>query len=42
MVLPVFTDEYKAYDHLEEHGFIHESVTIRRKNTKIGNGHPCQ
>jgi transposase-like protein len=25
----VFTDEYRAYDSLEEHGFIHKSVTFR-------------
>ncbi|MGI9011386.1 MAG: transposase [Nitrososphaeraceae archaeon] len=22
----VFTDEYRAYDQLKEHGFVHESV----------------
>jgi hypothetical protein len=26
----IFPDEYSAYDSLEEHGFIHESVTFRK------------
>jgi hypothetical protein len=25
----IFTDEYSAYNQLQKHGFIHESVTIR-------------
>lgn len=27
----VFSDEYRAYDSLEEHGFIHESVNHSEK-----------
>ncbi len=32
----VFTDEYKAYDSLEEHGFIHESVNHSEKEYANG------
>jgi transposase-like protein len=32
----VFTDEYRAYDQLEEHGFIHKSVTHSQKEYANG------
>ena len=31
----IFTDEYRAYDQLEEHGFIHKSVIIHKKNMQM-------
>ena len=35
----VFTDEYRAYDPLEEHGFIHKSVKHSEKEYVNGNIH---
>jgi transposase-like protein len=32
----VFTDEYRAYDSLEEHGFIHKSVNHSEKEYANG------
>ncbi len=32
----IFTDEYRAYDSLEEHGFIHESVNHLEKEYANG------
>lgn len=35
----IFTDEYRAYDHLEEHGFMHKSVTHSQKEYANGTIH---
>ena len=35
----VYTDEYRAYDRLEEHGFIHKSVMHSQKEYANGNVH---
>ena len=35
----VFTDEYRAYDRLEEHGFIHKSVMHSQKEYANSNMH---
>ena len=32
----IFTDEYRAYDSLEEHGFIHKSVNHSEKEYANG------
>jgi transposase-like protein len=32
----IFTDEYRAYDQLEEHGFIHKSVIHSQKEDANG------
>jgi transposase-like protein len=32
----VFTDEYRAYDSLEEHGFVHKSVNHSEKEYANG------
>ena len=32
----IFTDEYRAYDQLEEHGFIHKSVIHSQKEYANG------
>ena len=36
----IFTDEYRVYDPLEEHGFIHKSVKHSEK--EYVNDYPCQ
>ena len=35
----IFTDEYRAYDQLEEHGFIHKSVIHSQKEYATGTIH---
>lgn len=35
----IFTDEYRAYDQLKEHGFIHKSVIHSQKEYANGNVH---
>ena len=35
----IFTDEYRAYDQLEEHGFIHKSVIHSQKEYANGTIH---
>ena len=31
----IFTDEYGAYDQLDEHGFIHKSISIIHKKKNM-------